>query len=88
MYTKLSVLAVSGIVGSLALPACSLDIPDLNNPGLEQLENNPTTAGINTAATGLLVGDRLQRGLGRMIGRLSESPSAERRAQEPHDLPG
>jgi acetyl esterase len=37
---------------------------------------------------GLLVGDRLQRGLGRMIGRLSESPSAERRAQEPYDLPG
>jgi starch-binding outer membrane protein, SusD/RagB family len=47
-----------GILGSLALSGCSLDIPDLNNPGLEQLENTPTAASINTATTGLLIGDR------------------------------
>jgi hypothetical protein len=47
-----------GIVGSLALTSCSLDIPDLNNPGLEQLENSPTAASINTATTGLLIGNR------------------------------
>jgi len=51
-------LALGAIVGSLALAGCNLDIPDLNNPGLEQLENNPTTASINTATTGLLVGNR------------------------------
>jgi starch-binding outer membrane protein, SusD/RagB family len=57
MNIKQLALAV-GIVGSLALTSCSLDIPDLNNPGLEQLENAPTAASINTATTGLLIGDR------------------------------
>jgi starch-binding outer membrane protein, SusD/RagB family len=51
-------LALGGLLGSLALAGCNLDIPDLNNPGLEQLENDPTTASINTATTGLLVGNR------------------------------
>ena len=41
MTTKQLALAL-GILGSLALSGCSLDIPDLNNPGLEQLENTPT----------------------------------------------
>src|SRR4051812_17307351 len=58
MYTKQLALALGGILGSLALSGCDLDIPDLNNPGLEPLETTPTTIGINTAATGLLVGDR------------------------------
>jgi len=58
MNTKQLAFAVAGILSSLALSACSLDIPDLNNPGLEQLENAPTAASINTAATGLLIGDR------------------------------
>jgi starch-binding outer membrane protein, SusD/RagB family len=51
-------LTLAGILGSLALASCSLDIPDLNNPGLEQLENSPTTASINTATTGMLIGAR------------------------------
>ena len=43
-----------------ALGAChSLDVTDLNNPGLESLESNPTPVGLNTAATGLLVGLRI-----------------------------
>ncbi|TMQ08058.1 MAG: RagB/SusD family nutrient uptake outer membrane protein [Deltaproteobacteria bacterium] len=58
MHGKQLAIVLGGLVAILALPGCSLDIPDLNNPGLEQLENNPTTASINTAATGLLVGDR------------------------------
>src|SRR4051794_13166795 len=58
MSIKPLALALCGILGALALPACDLDIPDLNNPGLEQLENNPTVASINAAATGLLVGNR------------------------------
>jgi hypothetical protein len=58
MSTKQLAIMLGAILGALALPGCNLDIPDLNNPGLEQLENNPTVASINTAATGLLVGDR------------------------------
>ena len=51
-------IVLGGILGWLAVPGCNLDIPDLNNPGLEQLENNPTAVSINTAMTGLLVGNR------------------------------
>jgi starch-binding outer membrane protein, SusD/RagB family len=54
MKTKQLAFVVAGILMS----ACSLDIPDLNNPGLEDLENDPTAARINTAATGLIIGDR------------------------------
>jgi len=43
---------------AVLLGACDLDVPDLNNPGLDDLENNPTPAKISAAATGLLIGDR------------------------------
>jgi starch-binding outer membrane protein, SusD/RagB family len=50
---------VTAVLGMLALAGChTLDIADLNNPGLEELESNPTPVGVNTAATGLLVGLR------------------------------
>ncbi|HEY0986376.1 MAG TPA: RagB/SusD family nutrient uptake outer membrane protein [Kofleriaceae bacterium] len=58
MHTKQLALVVAGILSSLALSACSLDIPDLNNPGLDQVQDTPTAASINTAATGLIIGDR------------------------------
>jgi hypothetical protein len=58
MNTKQLALVVAGILSSLAVSACALEIPDLNNPGLEDLENDPTAARINTAATGLIIGDR------------------------------
>lgn len=58
MSNKLVSLALGGALGLLAVPSCDLDIPDLNNPGLEQLQDNPTVAGINAAATGMLVGNR------------------------------
>lgn len=58
MYTKPLALALGGILGSLTVTGCDLDVPDLNNPGLEQIENNPTAASIRTAATGLLIGNR------------------------------
>src|SRR4051812_37337555 len=61
MCTKQLALALGGILGSLTLAGCDLDIPDLNNPGLEQLQNNPTQASITTAVTGLLIGDRAQK---------------------------
>ncbi len=49
---------VLAILSTLAMTACNLDIPDLNNPGIDQLESNPTAPGVNTALTGLLIGDR------------------------------
>jgi hypothetical protein len=58
MFNKLTSLVLGAALGSLAVPACNLDIPDLNNPGLEQLENNPTAAGVSAAATGMLVSIR------------------------------
>lgn len=51
------------VVLALASAACSdIVVPDLNNPGLGDLQNNPTRAGILTAATGLQVGGRANWG--------------------------
>lgn len=59
MYiTRLVGFALGGVLGSLAVPACSLDVPDLNNPGLEELETNPTAVSVEAACTGLLIGNR------------------------------
>lgn len=58
MSNQLTSLALGAALGLLAVPACDLNIPDLNNPGLDALQNTPTVAGINAAATGMLVGDR------------------------------
>jgi hypothetical protein len=47
-------------LGVITLAACnSLDVGDLNNPGLEGLQQSPTPAALNVAATGLLVGLRV-----------------------------
>ncbi len=47
-------------IAAFALGACDtpFDVPDLNNPGLEQLESDPTPAAVVTAAQGLLIGAR------------------------------
>ena len=45
-------------VGAFGVAACDLDVPDLNNPGIDELEENPTPSGISAAATGLLIGTR------------------------------
>lgn len=58
MSNKLTSLVLGGALGLLAVPSCDLNIPDLNNPGLDQLETNPTPSTLNAAATGLLVGNR------------------------------
>ncbi len=48
---------------ALAVAGCKdLAVPDLNNPGLGGLQNNPTRSGILTAATGLLIGSRANWG--------------------------
>ncbi len=38
--------------------ACDLDVPDLNDPGIDQLEDSPTRANVTAACTGLLIGNR------------------------------
>jgi hypothetical protein len=56
--TRLAAFALGGVLGSLSIPACDLDVSDLNNPGLDELENAPTAVSIGAAATGLLIGNR------------------------------
>lgn len=48
------------LVGAAALVGCESDfmVPDLNNPGLESLEGNPSRAAVIDAAQGLLIGAR------------------------------
>ena len=43
----------------LLFGACSLDIPDLNNPSIDDLETNPTRPKFASAAIGLLIGNRV-----------------------------
>jgi len=57
---KNRILAVAAL-GALTLSAaCSNDfaVPDLNNPGLEQLEGDPTRSAVLDATQGLLIGSR------------------------------
>jgi starch-binding outer membrane protein, SusD/RagB family len=55
---RLTSFALAGLAATV-LTACDLDVPDLNNPGLDELlQNNPTPDAINAACTGLLIGNR------------------------------
>jgi starch-binding outer membrane protein, SusD/RagB family len=40
------------------LAACDLDVPDLNNPGIGDLETNPSVASVTAASTGLVILNR------------------------------
>src|SRR5690349_9279050 len=60
MHSKL--ITVGTIVGALAITACDLDVPDLNNPGIDDLESHPTAISIGVASTGLLIGNRAGHG--------------------------
>ena len=55
MTSTLHCLALAGLFG---LVGCDLDVEDLNNPGLDELSENPTPSGINAACTGLIIGNR------------------------------
>lgn len=55
---RFATLALALALASLSVPACNLDVPDLNNPGLDVLENAPTAVSINAACSGLLIGNR------------------------------
>src|SRR5213594_2331090 len=55
--TKLAHLPL--VLGALLLGSCrDPNVPDLNNPLIDDLEKNPTAARVATAAQGLLVGAR------------------------------
>src|ERR1044071_2000388 len=57
--TRTSRIAAAAL-GVITLAACnSLDVGDLNNPGLDGLQESPTPAALNVAATGLLIGLRV-----------------------------
>jgi hypothetical protein len=45
-------------ISALALGACDLDIGDLNHPQLDDLQNHPTRTSVDSACTGLLIGNR------------------------------
>lgn len=45
-------------VALAALASCDLEVGDLNNPSVDDLENNPTPELVSAAATGLIAGHR------------------------------
>lgn len=56
----LPALALAGVLAPLA--ACDLDVPDLNDPSLGDLQNHPDAISIGAACTGLLIGNRANKG--------------------------
>lgn len=50
-----TIIALAAIV---PLAGCDLDVPDLNNPGEDELRNDPTPELVRVTATGLLIGHR------------------------------
>lgn len=48
-------LALAALLGAAG---CELDVPDLNNPGIDDLVDNPNVSSVGAAATGLLIGNR------------------------------
>src|SRR4051812_21678990 len=51
------------LVATLLIGACnSLGVTDLNNPGLDELQNSPTRAGVQSIATGLQLSTRFDVG--------------------------
>ena len=59
---KLSSTAViAATLSLLSATACDIDVSDLNNPGLDELEQNPTRVTVTSACTGMLIGNRRNR---------------------------
>lgn len=56
-----SIAALAATLSLLPLTACDLDVGDLNNPGIDELEENPTRVTVGAACTGLLIGNRRNR---------------------------
>ena len=56
MKKLISLTLVTALGGTLS--ACEIDVPDLNNPSIDDLETNPTESSVTAACTGLLIGNR------------------------------
>lgn len=56
-----SIAALAATLSLIPATACDLDVQDLNNPALDQLEQNPTRVNVGAACTGLLIGNRRNR---------------------------
>ena len=64
MTSTTKALAATALAATLLVGGCdAFDATDLNNPGLDELQNTPTPTGVNTAATGLLIGLRTSWGV-------------------------
>jgi starch-binding outer membrane protein, SusD/RagB family len=64
MTSTTRALAATAFAAALFVGGCdAFDATDLNNPGLDELQNFPTPTGVNTAATGLLIGLRTSWGV-------------------------
>ncbi|HWO17478.1 MAG TPA: RagB/SusD family nutrient uptake outer membrane protein [Kofleriaceae bacterium] len=61
MRLKLQGIAALAAALSVSATACELDVEDLNNPGLDELEKNPTRVTVGAACTGLVIGNRRNR---------------------------
>ncbi|MFY0571459.1 RagB/SusD family nutrient uptake outer membrane protein [Archangium lansingense] len=46
------------LCATMGLGGCDLYVPDLNNPGVESIRDNPTRSSVMSASTGLLIGYR------------------------------
>jgi hypothetical protein len=46
------------LLACIAVAGCDLDVPDLNNPSLDDLQSHPTAPLVESACTGLLIGNR------------------------------
>jgi hypothetical protein len=56
-----SIAAIAATLSLLPVTACDIDVPDLNNPSIDDLRENPTRANVSAACTGLLIGNRRNR---------------------------
>lgn len=45
-------------LAAMGLGGCDMYVPDLNNPGVESIRDNPTRSSLMSASTGLLIGYR------------------------------
>jgi hypothetical protein len=46
------------VAATASLGACDLDVPDLNNPPIDDLEDNPTRENVVAASIGVVIGNR------------------------------
>jgi hypothetical protein len=66
---KIMLKSIAAFALAASVAACDIDVPDLNNPGVDSLADSPTPSAVKAAATGLLIGNRV--GIGAEAGFVS-----------------